>query len=93
MFTICHDMSLIDMIWFVRSHLVFLCSLYVVMDRPLCFTPVIYLLFIMAAPAGHYIFALYFFFFLSLCFSSPNLNRRRLDVYRTSTHGVALVLI
>ena len=39
--------------------------------------------------AGHYIFALWFvsFFF----FSSPNLSCRRLDVYRTSTHGVALV--
>jgi len=28
-----------------------------------------------------------FFFF----FSSPNLSRRRLDVYHTSTHGVALL--
>jgi len=35
---------------------------------------------------GHYIFALWFF--LSL-FSWPNLSRRRLDVYHTSTHGVA----
>ena len=44
--------------------------------------------------AGHYIFALWFlssssFFF----FSSPNLSGRRLDVYHTSTHGVALVRI
>jgi len=42
--------------------------------------------------AGHYIFALWFllsFFF----FFSPNLSRRRLDVYHTSTHGVALVRI
>jgi len=31
----------------------------------------------------------FFFFF----FSSPNLSRRRLDVYQTSTHGVALVRI
>ena len=42
--------------------------------------------------AGHYIFALWFllfsFFFL---FSLPNLSGRRLDVYHTSTHGVALV--
>jgi len=43
--------------------------------------------------AGHYIFILWlllsvFFFFL---FSSPNLSRRRLNVYHTSTHGVALV--
>ena len=42
--------------------------------------------------AGHYIFALRFlssiFFYL---FSSPNLTGRTLDVYHTSTHGVALV--
>jgi len=38
---------------------------------------------------GHYIFALWFlsiFFF----YFSPNLSGRRLDVYHTSTHGVAL---
>jgi len=40
--------------------------------------------------ADHYIFALWF---LLLLFSSPNLSRRRLDVYHTSTHGVALVRI
>jgi len=44
--------------------------------------------------AGHYIFILSFvlssFFLL---FSSPNLSHRRLDVYHTSTHGVALVRI
>ena len=28
-----------------------------------------------------------------LLFSSPNLSGRRLDVYHTSTHGVALVRI
>jgi len=33
------------------------------------------------------------FFYLSFFFSSPNLSRRRLDVYHTSTHGVALVRI
>jgi len=46
--------------------------------------------------AGHYIFALcisIFFFFYLFSFSSPNLSRRRLDVYHTSTHGVALVRI
>jgi len=39
---------------------------------------------------GHYIFALWF---LSSIFfySSPNLSSRRLDVYHTSTHDVALV--
>jgi len=43
---------------------------------------------------GHYIFALWFLssiFFFS--YSSPNLSGRKLDVYRTSTHGVALVRI
>jgi len=39
---------------------------------------------------GHYIFALWF---LSSFFSSPNLGRRRLDVYHTSTHDVALLRI
>jgi len=39
--------------------------------------------------ADHYIFALRF---LSIFFfSSPNLSGRRLDVYHTSSHGVALV--
>ena len=41
--------------------------------------------------ADHYIFILLFLssIFLYL-FSSPNLSGRRLDVYHTSTHGVAL---
>jgi len=40
---------------------------------------------------GHYIFALWF---LSLYFlSSPDVSSRRLDVYDTSTHDVALVRI
>jgi len=34
-----------------------------------------------------------FFFFFLLFLSSPNLSRRILDVYHTSTHGVALVRI
>jgi len=45
---------------------------------------------------GHYIFALWFVLLpllLLLLFSSPNLSRRRLDVYHTSTYGVALVQI
>jgi len=41
--------------------------------------------------AGHYIFAVISFFFV--LFSLPNLSRRRLDVYHTSTHGVALAQI
>ena len=45
--------------------------------------------------AGHYIFALWFIYFYQsfYLFSSPNLSGRRLDVYHTSTHGVALVRI
>ena len=34
-----------------------------------------------------------FGFYLSFFFSSPNLSGRRLDVYHTFTHGVALVRI
>jgi len=41
--------------------------------------------------AGHYIFALWIL--SSFFFSSPNLGGRRLDVYHTSTHVVALVRI
>ena len=46
--------------------------------------------------ADHYIFALLFLFIYllsSIFFSSPNLSGRRLDVYHTLTHGVALVRI
>jgi len=43
---------------------------------------------------GHYIFVLWFLLLSSIfLLSSPNLSRRRLDVYHTSTHGVALVRI
>jgi len=65
--------------------------------------PVSYLLFISAYllimvalcnRADHYIFTLFLsFFFLSSFFSSPNLSGRRLDVYHSSAHGVALVQI
>jgi len=55
----------------------------------------VYCLLVMAAlrcRCGHYIFALWF---LSSIFfySSPKLNGHWLDVYHTSTHGVALVWI
>ena len=46
--------------------------------------------------SGYYIFALWFLssiYLLSLFYSSPNLSGRKLDVYHTSTHGVALVRI
>ena len=43
---------------------------------------------------GHYIFALWLLsFFLSIFSSSPNLSGRTLDVYYTSTHGVAVLRI
>ena len=43
---------------------------------------------------GHYIFALWFLSSIYLLFySSPYLSGNRLDVYHTSTHGVALVRI
>ena len=42
---------------------------------------------------GYYIFALWLLssFFSFPSFSSPNLSGRGLDVYHTSTHGVAVV--
>jgi len=43
--------------------------------------------------ADHYIFALWFLSSIFFFFSSPNLSGRRLDVYHTSAHGVALVWI
>jgi len=42
--------------------------------------------------ADHYIFILWFLSIFYL-FSSSNLSGRTLDVYHTSTHGVALVRI
>ena len=41
--------------------------------------------------ADHYIFILWFLLLSIFFFSSPNLSGRRLDVYHTSSHGVALV--
>ena len=52
-----------------------------------------FFLLVMVAPcnrADHYIFILWFILLL-LLFSLPNLSGRRLDVYHTFTHGVALV--
>ena len=43
--------------------------------------------------ADHYIFILFISFFFFFFFSSPNLSGRRLDVYHTLAHGVALVRI
>ena len=58
--------------------------------------PVYMYAFVMAAlrsRCGHYIFVLFRLFSVFVLFSSPNLSRRRRDVYHTSTHGVALVRI
>jgi len=61
-----------------------------------CLTPShAHLVFFMATlcnRAGHYIFVCGFFLFSSF-FRSPYVSGRRLDVYHTSTHGVALVRI
>ena len=43
--------------------------------------------------ADHYIFILFLSSFFFFFFSLPNLSGRRVDVYHTSTHGVALVRI
>jgi len=43
--------------------------------------------------AGHIYFHPVVCSFTSFFLSSPNLSRRRLDVYHTSTHGVTLVRI
>jgi len=42
---------------------------------------------------GHYILVLFLLLLSFFLFSSPNLSGRRLDVYHTSTHGVAPVRI
>jgi len=43
--------------------------------------------------ADHNIFILWFLSIFFFFFSSPNLSGRTLDVYRTPTHGVAVVRI
>jgi len=55
----------------------------------------IFMLFMVALcnRADHYIFALWFLSIFFFFYSSSNLSGRRLDVYHTSTHGVALVRI
>ena len=55
----------------------------------------LFFLFLLWSPyvVGQTIISLPCDFYLSSFFSSPNLSGRRLDVYHTSTHGVALVQI
>ena len=75
----------------------------IVMGRPFYFTNLVssssssdsfFLLVALWNRADHYIVMLLFVlsFFLSF-FSSPNLSGRRLDIYHTLAHGVALVRI
>jgi len=52
--------------------------------------PVLLVMVALCNRADHYIFIL---FLLSSFFSSPNVSGRRLDVYHTLAHGVALVRI
>jgi len=46
---------------------------------------------VLRSRCGHYIFAVWFL--LLSFFSSPTLSSRRVDLYHTSAHGVALVRI
>ena len=52
-----------------------------------------YIMAALRSRCGHYIFALWFLSYIFFFYSSPNLSGRRLDVYHTSTRGVALVRI
>jgi len=63
-------------------------------NEPMAFTRTLELIMVaLWNRADHYIFCPVVSFFLSFFFSSPNLSGRRLDVYHTSTHDVALVRI
>ena len=62
-------------------------------DKNFSSTRPVHTVLIMAAlcsRCGHYIFVLWFLLLSSIFFPLPNLSRHRLDVYHTSTHGVAL---
>ena len=59
-----------------------------------CTVPVFLVMVALWNRADHYIFILWFLsIFFIFFFSSPNLSGRRLDVYHTLAHGVALVRI
>jgi len=59
----------------------------------LCQITLILIMNALRSRCGHYIFILWFLLSVYLLFSSPNPSRRRLDVYHTSTHCVALARI
>jgi len=56
------------------------------------FFPLVVFMAALCNRAGHYILPCGLFLLLFFL-SSPNLSRRRLDVYHTSTYGVALLRI
>ena len=68
----------------------YLCNYYYVVGQAIIFFAMWFLSFMAALcnRVGHIYFHPVFFSFF---FSSPNLSGQRLDVYHTSTHGVALV--
>jgi len=91
----------IDLIrqWAEAHHIVRTCGGHIFCCLTSFFSNCRYVLIIIALcnRADHYIFIMFLSFFLSSFFllflSSPNLSGRRLDVYHTSAHGVALVQI
>jgi len=74
--------------------LILICQMAALVRRTLaevCTVPVLLVMIALCNSADRYIFALWFL--SSFFFSSRNLSGRRLDVYHTSTHSVALVRI
>jgi len=72
-----HKKTIFHLVWSHNSHVP------VEVCQPLLWPPCVADVDIVFLPCG------FFFFFLS----SPNLNGRRVDLYHTSTHGVALLWI
>jgi len=89
--SICHGDTVLCQITFTTCYICYV-EITVTLRRGLLIDSTsLFIMAILHSRCGHYIFALWFlsFFF----FSSPNLSGHRLDVYHTSTHGVALVRI
>jgi len=94
---------LLDYILIANFFLNYIVMLWKIVTFAVCFAPIFLHCTIIARygrpicnRADHYIFILFLLLLLFLLisfFSSPNLSGRRLDVYHTSTHGVALVQI
>ena len=83
-----HNVSNVkDLGIFVDDRLTFNCHMNNIVARASVTANII--MAVLLSRCGHYISVL----LLSSFFSSPNLSGRRLQVYHTSTHGVALVRI